>query len=219
MSAPQPALTWPDGLGWLILSGDAAEGSAVRAQALQRLKPEGGVAYLGLRESSADAVMDDLEDLGAPTGYLVNILTEDDAQIQAALREVSLVVLDGQEDPHRLYDALQGAAVQAMRAAYEGGAVILAEGNAAALFGAHWADARGVLCEGLNWLPSAFVVPNLIDRAGLRPASQAMFELDPTLLAVGIPRGSALVLGPDAHLELWGEQPVAITLGPGFLRG
>ncbi|MCU0476458.1 MAG: hypothetical protein MUC99_10165 [Anaerolineae bacterium] len=218
MSAPQPTLTWPDALGWLVLSGTSEGDGAVRAEVLQRLKPEGGVAYLGLRESALDAVMDDLDDLGAPTGYLVNILTEDDDQIRASLREVSLIVLDSEEDPQRLYETLQGAAIEAVRAAYERGAVVLAEGQAAGLLGAYWRDRRGVLREGLGWLREAFVCPDLPDREQLRAEAVEVFERHPEALAVGIPTGAALALGVGGHLELWGDRPVAVTFGPGFLK-
>jgi len=215
MSA-QPALTWPDGLGWLILSGEQSE--AIRAQTLHRLKPKGGVAYIGLRESSADATMDDFEDLGAPTGYLVNILVEDDDQIEAALREVSLIVLDGGENPSRLHDALQGAAIDQLRAAYQRGTVILAEGSAAALFGARWLDERGQLRGGLNWLHGGLILPGVAERDALRAQAQPMFQDDPHALAVGIPSQAALALGTEGRLELWGDPPVAVTFGPGFLR-
>ncbi len=216
MSAQQPALTWPEGLGWLILSGGQAD--SIRTQTLHRLKPDGGVAYLGLRESAADVTMDDFEDLGAPTGYLVNILVEDDDQIQAALREVSLIVLDGGEDPSRLYDALQGAAIDEMRAAHQRGTVILAEGSAAALFGAKWMDERGQLHNGLNWLQGGLILPGVVERGALRAQAQPMFWDNPHALAVGVPSESALVLGPQTSLELWGDQPVAVTFGPGFLK-
>lgn len=212
----QPTLTWPDGLGWLILSSEQSD--SIRAQTLQRLKPKGGVAYLGLRESSADATMDDFEDLGAPTGYLVNILVEDDEQIQAALREVSLIVLDGTEDPQRLYDALQGAALDAVRTAYDKGTVILAEGRAAALFGGQWFDERGALQKGMNWLKGALILPSVAERSTLRAQAQPVFQDDPYAVAVGIPNDGALVLGPDGSLELWGDQPIAVTFGPGYLK-
>jgi len=215
MSA-QPSLTWLEGLGWLVLS--AGQSEAIRAQTLHRLKPKGGVAYLGLRESSADATMDDFEDLGAPTGYLVNILVEDDDQIATALREVSLIVLDGSENPSRLYDALQGAAIDEMRSAYQRGTVILAEGSAAALFGARWMDERGQLQGGLNWLHGGLILPDVGERGVLRTQAQPMFLDDPHALAVGIPSEAALVLGAEGGLELWGDQPVAVTFGPGFLR-
>lgn len=212
----QPTLTWLDGRGWLILSGQAAE--SIRAQTIQRLKPKGGVAYLGLRESAMDAVMDDFEDLGAPTGYLVNILLEDDDQIQAALREVSLIVLDGDENPQRLLDALHGAALDAIRDAYEKGTVILAEGRAAALFGAIWLDDRGVLQKGLNWLNGALILPGVTQREILRASAQTVFQDNPYAVAVGLPNDGALVLGELGGLELWGEQPVAVTFGPGYLK-
>ena len=50
----------------------------------------------------------DFEDLGAPTGYLVNIMIEDDDTIRRSLRDVGLVVLDAAADPRRLVDALRG---------------------------------------------------------------------------------------------------------------
>src|SRR5690606_13987307 len=88
-------LRWQDGRGWLILSGGGADASDVRAQAIGRVSADGGVAYVSLSGAQAEKALADMEDLGAPSGYLVDVLTEDDETIQAKLSEAGLVVIEG----------------------------------------------------------------------------------------------------------------------------
>jgi hypothetical protein len=211
------ALQWVTGEGWLILAGAPDAGSAIRAKALGRLRPRGGVAYIGLSDISADAIMDDLDDLGAPTGYLVDLLAEDDDDIFELLNEASMIVLDGREPVTRLLDALRGPAILGMLEAYRQGAVIYAEGSSAALFGLHWLDRIGTLQEGMGWLNDALVIPADISRDQLNAVAAPVFRQHPRTLAFALPDGSAVALGPEGFAEVWGDSPVAITLGPGFL--
>lgn len=56
---------YPEGRGWIVLSGGADAGSMIRAQVLRRARAEGGTAYLVMRDDDADATLDDMDDLGA----------------------------------------------------------------------------------------------------------------------------------------------------------
>lgn len=214
----QTGLEWIAGDGWLVLTGEHDAADELRAQTLHRIGLDRGFAYLGLNEAAGDDEIADFEDLGAPTGYLVNILTEDDDTIRRSLRDVGLVVIDSQADPRRMLDALRGAAADAIQQAYERGALILAEGSVAQIFGACWLSETGSLHEGLNWITDTIILPGVGEQARVREIAAQVFERRPRTLALGISNGSALALGPSATLEVWGDQPVALTMGPGFLR-
>lgn len=208
-------LSWPKGNGWLVLSGGAHLLSDVRALALSRLTViDGTVAYLGLHEDDAEEMMDDLGELGAPTGYLIDILREDDESIHSMLDESGLIAIPGAHPPSALQAAITGAAVEGIRAAYQRGAVILAEGPAAMIFGKKVLTHDGTIIDGLNWLENAFIMPSVTS------ISQSQIALEVLAggaahLAIGIGEGSALALGPQGAVETWGERQVTITLGGG----
>jgi hypothetical protein len=65
----QGPLRWITGKGWLILSA-ASPDSDIRSQTLARADAEGVVVYASFADDRGDALMDDMEDLGAITGYL-----------------------------------------------------------------------------------------------------------------------------------------------------
>lgn len=211
-------LRWRDGRGWLVLSGVPEAGSEVRAQAIGRTAADGGVAYVSLGSDTniAEAALLDMEDLGAPSGYLVDVLLEDDETIRTKLAEASMIVIESDADPASVRSGLLGAAVEGMEAAFAGGAVILAEGMAAAVFGDHMLSTAERVMDGLGWLEQAIILPGevaVVDSA----AGRAALEVQPSALALGIGVGSALVLGPDGEVELWGNKQVTVALGPNFV--
>src|SRR5690242_12744289 len=77
-------IRWLDGEGWIILSGggdvDSAETGHIEASALAKVQPGEPLAYIWAAGDieQADKHLEALYDLGAPTGYLVDILAEDD---------------------------------------------------------------------------------------------------------------------------------------------
>ncbi|HEX2622225.1 MAG TPA: hypothetical protein VHL11_18835, partial [Phototrophicaceae bacterium] len=154
-------LRWTAGTGWIVLSGGADAGGEIRSLALRRAKAQGGVAYLGFNEASADDVLDDMEDLGAPTGYLVNVVSEDDDTIQAQLMDASIIVIDDSVSPDEWRSSLIGAAINAMREALERGVVILAEGSGAAALGGYLLSEEGQFLEGLGWLQNSLILPEV----------------------------------------------------------
>jgi hypothetical protein len=198
---------WRDGRGWLILAGGAQD--ETRAQALSRLAADGAMAVVALAPLAADRVLEDLEDLGAPAGYVVDVISEPDDDILTRIGEAGLVVLTAQGDPDEARSALAGAAVQALDQAFQNGAVVLAEGAAAQAFGA-WLLSDGAVPDGLEWVDGAII------ELGAPPVGgEALAVLDshPDGLAIALADDAALAFGPDGQVELWGSRRVAVTLG------
>lgn len=204
-------LHWIEGDGWLVLSGGADALGEIRAQALARLRIDGYVAYIGTNDDDEDELLDDMGDLGAPTGYLVNVLTEDDHTIRGILQDAAMVVVPGDVDLGELRSALQGAGAEGIQTAYERGAVILFEGAASMLVGKLvLAGVRFV--DGFGWLEGAFVVPSVASVADSTEARD-LIGTHEVQIAVGIGEGSALVLGPNGQIETWGKKQVTVALG------
>lgn len=200
-------LNWPGGAGWLVLSGEADSLDEIRGVALSRINNGGGVAYVGLRNSDHEDLIEDMGELGAPTGYLVDVINEDDKTIIDLLSESGMVFLPDM-DAETLRSALTGAGYKGIEAAYARGAVILAEGEAATLFGAVLHNGA----KGLNWLENAFILPNVIS-LGESEAARAVLNEGTAEIAIGIGPGSALALGPDQRVDALGEGKVTIALG------
>jgi hypothetical protein len=205
-------LSWVDGPGWLVLSGGPVSLGTVRAAALTRIAVEGSVAYIGLNEHDNEDLIEDMGELGAPTGYLVNVMAEDDETVRKQLIDAALIVVPGNFDPATLRGGLLGAAMDGIEAAFKRGSVILIEGNATMLFGKVVQTDSGKLLEGLNWVRNALIVP-AITSISESPQARDLLASKQAGIAIGIGVGSALVLGPDAGLELWGQQQVTIALG------
>ena len=208
-------LQWPAGLGWIVLSGGKVPGSVIRAQVLRRGNENGGVAYIGLTETTTDATLDDMEDLGAPTGYLVNVTTEDDDTIREQIKDASIVVVDASETADDLRNSLLGAGVDGIRLAYEKGAVIFFEGTSASLLGEYVPSNEAGFRKGLSWLENTLI---LSDVTSLRdsPEAQRLLDAKTDAVVIGVGLGSALVLGPGGLIEIWGKREVTIALGRDF---
>ena len=78
----QSVFNWRDGRGWLIFAGGWDDD--IRALALARDAADGGVACVALSGDS-DELLDDISDLGAPSGFIVDLFGDlnahkDDAQ-------------------------------------------------------------------------------------------------------------------------------------------
>lgn len=206
-------LRWESGAGWLILSGGPDALSDIRAEALSRMIPDGEIIYIGVDEAAADDLIEDMGELGATTGFLVNVLIEDDNSIASHLSNAALVVIPAEIDPRDLHSVLQGAAIKAIREAYQRGAVILIEGDSSAVFG-HLYVVDGMGYEGFGWLQSALIVPG-VTSINESAVAQDVLAADAAALAVGVGMGSALALGPQGQVETWGHREVTLALGRG----
>lgn len=203
---------WIEGNGQLIIAPGTTGSTDIRAEAISQA-PSGGALVCamvnGLGEA-ADALLDDLELLGAPAGYVVDLVTEDDETIETALRDASIIVIESGRDIASARSALLGAAARGIRAAYERGTVVLAEGVSALLFGEWVLREDGSTAEGLGWLAEAVIVPG-IDRLSERV--KPLLTEHPHGYAVGIAGSTGLAFGHGARVSVWGEQQVGVTLG------
>jgi hypothetical protein len=213
--ASQTVFRWLDGLGWLVLAGGVDVSSDVRALTLERAVADGGVAYVSLQPDADDGALADMEDLGAPSGYLVDVLAEDDATVYDRLASASIVVIEDSANAETLRNALLGAAINGIQEAYERGAVVLAEGAAAAVFGAWLMPDSGEKTDGFGWLSNTGIIPASTDMTNL-PQSRALMDDQADAIIVGLGVGSALVLGPNGEVETWGRREVTVALGPAY---
>ncbi|MBZ0302186.1 MAG: hypothetical protein K8J31_20725, partial [Anaerolineae bacterium] len=162
-----------------------------------------------------DAIVADMQDLGAQSGYLVDVLTEDDRVIRDKLAEAGIVIVAEDPSVMNVRSALLGAAIEGIQIAFENGAIVLVEGPAATAFGAWVIAADGRVLAGLDWLHSGLIVPGTTSISEA-PDTRVVVAAQPAAIAVGIGSGSALALGPDGEVETWGDRQVTIALGPDF---
>lgn len=215
--ARNTVLQWKDGNGWLVLAGGENNGE-IAALALGRLAADGGIAYLMLGaqfQQKAEHILADMDDLGSPPGYLVDVMTEDDDTIRQKLGEAGMIVITGGESVDQLRNGLLGAAADGIQTAYENGALVLAQGPGAMVFG-NWVILRnGEHQQGLGWLENSLILPDVTSIAQ-DPQAKALLAMEPAALAVGIGLDSALALGPNGELEIWGNPEVTIALGQDY---
>jgi len=199
---------WRGGRGWLVLAGAAQD--EIRGHALSRAAADGAVAVIASTAAFADEALADLEDLGAPAGYIVDVIAEPDEDILLKIGEAGIVVVTvAGGDPDEVRSMLTGAAVQALDQAFQNGAVILAEGAAAQVMGA-WLLSDGFTPDGFAWLEGAVI------ELGPPPVggdALAALESHPEGLAIALAEDAAVAFGPDGQVELWGSRRVAVTLG------
>lgn len=206
--------TWRDGAGWLVLSGGNEPTSAIRALSLERMAADGAVACVSFGNPNDDSILDDLQDLGAPAGYLVDVLAEDDETIRKQLGDAAMVVISWDGDAEALRSNLAGAAIEGLEAAYAQGALILAEGQAASVFGAHLDEDK----PGFGWLEHGYIVPGLESAAASAEVRRIVIA-QPQVIVVGPLVGAAMALGGMGTLETWGSRQVTIALGNAYTSG
>jgi hypothetical protein len=211
--AQKNVLRWLDGRGWLVLSSSVSD--EVRAQALGRAVADGGVAYVAFDSAQAEKTLDDMEDLGAPSGYLVDVLSEDDQTVQSKLADASMIVMSGGSSLEDVRGAVIGAAAAGIQAAFLNGALILTEGFSAMLMGAWLILDNQTRVTGLEWVERALIIPDVTSVTTSQQA-QDLLKDEPMGVAIGISAGSALVLGPDGEVETWGDKQVTIALGRNY---
>src|ERR1041385_2863589 len=108
-------IRWRDGAGWLVLSGgesETAEGSEIEAETLARVPAGDPLAYVWAAGDveTADRHLATFEELGAPTGFLVDVLTEDDDTLRRQLADSGLVVIGDGPNLDGLRSGILGAA-------------------------------------------------------------------------------------------------------------
>ena len=204
---------WMDGRGWLILSGGPDRAGELRALALERAAADGAVACISTTGVEAgDRLLTDMQDLGAPSGYLVDVAAEDDETVRSRLAEAGMVIIEGEASAMAVRSMLLGAAIEGIQRAYQNGAVILAEAASAVVFGEWVRQETGEVTRGLEWLKGALILRG----ADVAEPAKTALAGQPQAIAVGIGVGSALALGPDGEIELWGKKEITVLLGRNY---
>lgn len=206
----QGPLRWIPGAGWLVLSAAAPE-SEIRSQALARADAEGVTVYVSFAADHGDALMDDMEDLGALAGYMVDFNVDRGAVLDHQLEHATMLVLETGTSLDAVLAALHEDVVQALRRLYERGAVLLIEGLAVNAFGRWVLTDNGDLVDGLGWIENVFVEPIAAD--GDNTLIHQLLQAFEEAIGIAIGEGSALVLGGDGSIEVWGQRNVQISLG------
>ncbi len=208
---------WLDGRGWIVFSGrhgyqDDDPGD-IRSHVLARAAADGGIACISLSDDpdAGDQLLETMEELGAPAGYLVDVFAEDDETVVARLAEAGVIVIGSAADVESGRSALMGAPFDGVREAYLNGAMVLIEGETIAAFGSWVIRHDQSVVQGSEWLEGAAL---LTTTNQLAKTAIAVFEHDPESFAVGIGEESALALGPDGQVEIWGRGQVVVALGP-----
>ncbi len=205
----QSVFHWLDGRGWLVFSGGGSD--EIRAAALGRMAADGGIACISF-SGDPDHLLDDLADLGAPPAFLVDVFGEDDLTIRDQIAQSGMIVIEGGASAVEVRGALRGAALEGMQAAFENGALVLLEGAAALAF-AGWLIEDDEVEIGLEWLIGALVLVGVRNAA---PYAKPVLDVQPTAIAVAIMPDSALALGPDGEIEIWGLGEVTVALGAAY---
>lgn len=211
-------LQYISGRGWLVLSGGNTEGSPIRAKALTRAREYGITAYVSSADDGGDALLDDMEDLGARSGYFIDPEYDDPEDIIEEMKTASIIVIEVGSSLDNLYRMLRGATIEGIRQAYERGGVVLVEGLATNIFGRWVLSDEGEIIEGLNWIQNAFIEAQSTGAEDSRAVQTVLNEIAEAV-AINVALGSALALGPDGAVEVWGEeQRVTISLGRKYLE-
>ena len=199
---------WPEGAGWLILSGGNSEAGIVRASVLTRAGI-GPIAYLSSADNhqAAQDTLEDMESLGAPSGYIVNPDREDPETVLDLLTEAGIIVLEEDPSAQSVVETLRGPLDRVLGIAHENGSVILAEGASSTAFGS-WLLEETELLPALSWLEGVLITTG-------KPIQ--LSDAPMTSLHLHIPGESAIALGPQGTMEIWGNPDVQITLGSDFM--
>jgi hypothetical protein len=215
--ASNAVLRWLDGRGWIVLVGDSPSSDVIRARALGIAAADGAVAYISTGDDDAaiEFLLQDMMDLGAPSGYVVDVMSEDDQSIREKLSDAGIVIIGLADKAQKVYSALFGAAIEGIQRAFENGAVVLIEGQGAMVFSAWIADDLQTISNGFGWLEDLLIVPGTTAVSEMAVTRQVLIDHG-SAVAVGIGAGSALALGPDGEVETWGNGEVSIALGPDF---
>ncbi|MDE2636725.1 MAG: hypothetical protein OXI30_10200 [Chloroflexota bacterium] len=213
---PDAPFTWLDSKGWIVLSGPPDALSEIRAQALSRYDGAGALAYISLAPDLGDALMDDMAELGAPAGYLVDLEDPDNNEVYQRLSAAGMIVIEACRQPDRLHALMSHTVASALKSALELGALILFEGAAATLAGQHRMTAGGELTAGLNFVGNALIA-TIADNEAESTLTRNIHRQLSDISILGLARGSALALGPDRRLETWGDGEVTISLGESAL--
>ena len=213
---------WRHGAGWFVLSSSdhfrSDHREAIDSRMLNRCAADGALVYIWAASdlTTAEQYLTYISDLGGRSGYPLDVIAEDDDSLMTQLGEAGIVVVG--DGPHRdnLYNGLHGAAIKAISHAYERGALVMGAGAGAEVFGQWLVDVAATLPRpGLGWLANAAVLTGSPDNAR-QQALQHLLQEQPLAYGLDIGPDSALALGPEGHVELWGNRQIKVSLGRAY---
>ena len=211
MSATLP-ISWLESNGWLVLSADADPLSEIRSLALGRCNASGAIAYVSFAADNGDALIDDMVELGAPSGYLIDLQDSDNNAIHEQLSRAGMIVIEAGNDIDRMKRLMTHTVAHALKEALEYGSLILLEGLASTLAGSCYIDGNGDICDALKFIQNSAILTgtgSIVDSE----SAQRILLTQAEMVCIAIERGAALVLGPEGHIETWGDNAVTFSLG------
>ena len=121
-----------------------------------------------------------MEDLGAPSGFLIDLMDPDGAQITEDLSRASVIVIESGIDLDPMLNGFPQPAIDGLEQALNNGCVILVEGVGINLFGRWIMTDGGDLVDGLTVTPLGeqyFGIPE--DIAGKSTGSMTVVDFGP----------------------------------------
>lgn len=212
---------WRAGRGWLVLSGRGdfihTENDHIVGEVLSRTVSPNPLAYVWAASNmdQADRYLEYVAELGGRTGYLVDIVAEDDETLYEQISGAGIIVLGDGPDGGSLLSALEGAAMQAIEAAYANGATVFGQGAGALALG-QWMIFEDMVREGQGWLENALVFYDMTETHV--QTSRDFLTEHPDTYSVGFAPGAALAFSPQGTLEVWGNQQITVALGKNLIE-
>jgi len=225
----QGPLRWLDGEGWIVLlgGGNPHRGETdpvdIRLLSVANLDRPMIVLTGGGSPREAEAILDHYTQLGGPGGVTFALPSAqtgllDTPDVLMLIKEAGIIYLGG-EDPFaliaNLYESLAFQQIVESYSTLQGLTLIGAGAGAAAL--GRWAftpEPPHQQAMGLGFVMNAVIVPHFTSTAD-SPVLRALPQIDESLLGLGVPDGTALAMGPQGQLEMWGEGQVTAVVSAG----
>jgi gamma-glutamylcyclotransferase (GGCT)/AIG2-like uncharacterized protein YtfP len=219
---PQSSIfRWREGSGWLVLTGGGdfrdSDNTDILAQVLSRTLSQGPLAYVWAAGDveEADKHLDYLAELGGRTGYLVDVLEEDDETVIQLLSQAGIVLIGDGPDAEKLRSSLTGPGMAGIRQAYAQEATIVGLGAGAMVLG-HAILGGGEMQRGFNWLEQALVLPGYDESQA--EVLHGFLRDHPDTYGLGLSKGSAVAFLPTGAVEVWGNKRIIVSLGKAMTR-
>jgi hypothetical protein len=205
--------------GWALLAGALPSiGTAfpdLAERLLERIdvsRPPLGIKPSGAQPGPLMAFIDELEILIEMPGEVLDVGQE----AADRLADAGMVVLAGGSTHDWLQALFHSPFEQSLVEFLQDGHLVLAAGSSAGALGA-WTFEEGVyeLTEALGWLPGAVVLPGIHDPGSL-PEVRRILSTEVRSFALGLPRDTALAIGPRGEAQVWSQAAPKLVLGKGW---
>lgn len=219
MTESHPVFHRREGEGWLVLAGSIPELGGRSGTLMERLlalldlsRPIVAIAAPDADPGEVQEFLEGLEDwLGTEAGVL-----ELDTDLDIAGWEDSGLLFLFGDDREAWIGELRDLAADRLTRAFERGAIVLAAGGAASIFGARWISSvrPDLLSEGLDWLPGSMILTDPGEAHG--PLVRGWLQEPDPRTAIVLEPGSILALGPGGVVEIWSDAAPEVLLGTGW---